>query len=337
MNTAPSLYGEETPPTVENMQEQLEASEKELLIAQEFIRKAPAALIAIDLHTQLICLWNKAAEKVFGYKEEDAIGQPLSIIIPADVISMIDHMDKVSNYAESDRDQIGMGGVREFKALKKDGNLVDIDIKLFKLDIRDVMMIGAVAEDVSELRSLVRKLKQTNSQYELANAELETLRSRIEEQYKAESAARVEAQSLARDAKQRNIQLLKAKSESDRANKLLNQRGLVIGGLIITLLLLTIGLVLVEAAFGRIDDDLKQLCRDIAIALSTVVGAAILQGLFGVNKDDQSKQSIDNVENQYVGEPIAIESTKETSTSYDEFPTTYPQRVPQQADELSEI
>ena len=42
------------------------------------------AIIAKDM-TGVISAWNAAAERMFGYTEQEAIGQPITTIIPADL------------------------------------------------------------------------------------------------------------------------------------------------------------------------------------------------------------------------------------------------------------
>jgi PAS domain S-box-containing protein len=48
------------------------------------VESSDDAIIAKDLNA-VISSWNAAAERVFGYTEHEAIGQPITMIIPADL------------------------------------------------------------------------------------------------------------------------------------------------------------------------------------------------------------------------------------------------------------
>lgn len=56
----------------------LRESEQRLRVVTQ---TAGDAIVSVDNHGQII-LWNNAAERMFGYLAAEAIGKPLSIIIP---------------------------------------------------------------------------------------------------------------------------------------------------------------------------------------------------------------------------------------------------------------
>src|SRR5919198_1386185 len=80
------------------------------------------AIISKDLHSR-ITSWNPAAERMFGWSAAEAVGQPITIIIP---------FDRQAEEAEM-MERIGRGEVvhhYETARRRKDGTLVDISLSL---------------------------------------------------------------------------------------------------------------------------------------------------------------------------------------------------------------
>ena len=70
-----------------------------------------------------ITSWNKAAEKIFGYTAKEIIGQPISVLIPPDLIfEEREIMKKINagNYVEH----------YETERVKKDGTIINISLSV---------------------------------------------------------------------------------------------------------------------------------------------------------------------------------------------------------------
>jgi PAS domain-containing protein len=61
--------------------ERTESLRKSQALFEGILEIANDAIISVD-STQHITLFNQGAEKIFGYKFEEAIGQPLSLLLP---------------------------------------------------------------------------------------------------------------------------------------------------------------------------------------------------------------------------------------------------------------
>ena len=85
------------------------------------------AQIEADVASMLITRSSGAAVSVFGYEDAELIGQPVTILMPADVAAV--HDSYVQSYVQrsSDRDSKIIGvGAREVSARRKDGAIVPV-------------------------------------------------------------------------------------------------------------------------------------------------------------------------------------------------------------------
>jgi PAS domain S-box-containing protein len=105
----------------------------------------------------IIQSWNKGAERIFGYSEEEAVGQPVLMLIPEDrhneeptIIERIRRGERVDHFETLRR--------------RKDGTLIDISLTISPVKDRDGVVIGAskIARDISDRKHAEReKQKQT--------------------------------------------------------------------------------------------------------------------------------------------------------------------------------
>ena len=92
----------------------------------------------------MVLSWNAGAEKLFGYTEEEAVGQPLRITLPG----------RERHTEEADREVLqGRRVVREeAQAVRKDGSLIDLSAIMSPLRDDSGTIVGAsiIARDISE-------------------------------------------------------------------------------------------------------------------------------------------------------------------------------------------
>jgi PAS domain S-box-containing protein len=104
------------------------------------------AILGKDLNGTIIS-WNGGAERLFGYTPDEAIGQPVQILIPPDrqdeepmILARIRSGDRVDHYETVRR--------------RKDGSLVDISLSVSPIRSPDGRIVGAskIARDITERR-----------------------------------------------------------------------------------------------------------------------------------------------------------------------------------------
>jgi two-component system, chemotaxis family, CheB/CheR fusion protein len=102
------------------------------------------AIVSKDLNG-IIATWNAGAERLFGYRADEVIGKPITIVIPPDrqdeeprILQRIVHGERVDHYETVRR--------------RKDGSLIDISLTVSPIKDADGRIIGAskIARDISE-------------------------------------------------------------------------------------------------------------------------------------------------------------------------------------------
>ncbi len=111
---------------------------------------ADDAIVAKDLNG-VITSWNRAAERIFGYTEAEAIGQSIRIIIPPDRISEEDDVLRHIRAGET---------VDHFETVRrrKDGQLINVSLTISPLRTASGEIIGAskIARDITDQKRLER-------------------------------------------------------------------------------------------------------------------------------------------------------------------------------------
>jgi len=108
------------------------------------VESSDDAIVSKDLNG-IITSWNRGAELLFGYRAEEVIGKPITILIPADrideepvIIERVRRGERVDHYDTVRR--------------RKDGSLIDISLTVSPLKDGDGRIIGAskIARDITE-------------------------------------------------------------------------------------------------------------------------------------------------------------------------------------------
>jgi len=98
--------------------------------------------------------WNYAAERLFGYKAEEAVGKPIDIIVPPDRSGDVHHILRKIGRNES---------VDHFETVRrtKDGRLIDVSLSVSPVKSAGGDVIGAakIARDISERKFVERKFE----------------------------------------------------------------------------------------------------------------------------------------------------------------------------------
>lgn len=118
------------------------------------------AIISKDL-SGIITSWNKGAERLFGYSANEAIGKPVTILIPADrldeepqILSRIRRGERIDHFETVRR--------------RKDGTLLDISLTISPVKDSSGAIVGAskIARDITERKRAEEEIRRANRDLE---------------------------------------------------------------------------------------------------------------------------------------------------------------------------
>lgn len=117
----------------------------------------------------LIVLFNRGAERMFGYERAEVLGEPLRMLIPQRYHDRHDRHLQEFRAGRSDADR--MAGGRVVTALAKDGREFPIEASISKLAVESGVILSAILRDVSERVAVERSLREREARaHQLADA-----------------------------------------------------------------------------------------------------------------------------------------------------------------------
>jgi PAS domain S-box-containing protein len=118
------------------------------------VESSDDAIISKDLNA-IVNSWNNAAERIFGFTAEEAIGQPITILIPADrqneeteILRRIKRGERIDHF--------------ETVRMRKDGSLIDVSITIspIKNDQGEIIGASKIARDITESKEAQERLQR---------------------------------------------------------------------------------------------------------------------------------------------------------------------------------
>ncbi|MEQ9468060.1 MAG: PAS domain-containing sensor histidine kinase [Ekhidna sp.] len=171
-------------------------------------RSSSEGIIFCDNEGKII-LVNPRAEEMFGYTEEELLGERIEILVPKE--SKSSHTSLRNNYIKQDAEPRRMGVGRDLEGLRKDGKTFPLEISLSHITGDGEKLIIAFITDISIRKENERKLEEQRQQLKEYTSELERkvkartselehmnlgLQSQIQERKLAEEALKESLQDL---------------------------------------------------------------------------------------------------------------------------------------------
>jgi PAS domain S-box-containing protein len=133
----------------------------------------PDAVIYADAQGK-IRFWNDAASRIFGYRETEALGQRLDLIIPERLRGR--HWQGYEQVMKGGESRYGTGDLLAVPALHKEGRQISVEFTILPLhdDTGAMLGIAAFLRDVTarfeEVRGLRRELAALNREPQRSGA-----------------------------------------------------------------------------------------------------------------------------------------------------------------------
>ncbi len=129
------------------------------------IRSANDAIIC-STEKDRIAIWNEAATRIFGYREDEALGQPVEMLIPERLKQA--HRDGVLRFLSSGESRI-VGKTVEIEGLRKDGRIFPLELTISTWDKDGGPCFSAIIRDITERKLMEKELIAAKIAAENAN------------------------------------------------------------------------------------------------------------------------------------------------------------------------
>jgi PAS domain S-box-containing protein len=169
----------------------------------EILASANDAIISID-ESHVITLFNRGAERIFGYSAADIIGQPLDRLIPERFVAR--HGGQVRDFSAAPEASRMMAQRGEIYGRRRDGSEFPAEASISKFRGPDGLVFTVILRDITERRAaelilrgahdeLDRRVRERTAELEERNAQLQ---QEIHERRRAEKLLAEQARELAR-------------------------------------------------------------------------------------------------------------------------------------------
>ncbi len=149
----------------------LRQREQQALLSQQrllgLVDSAMDAVITINRERKLV-LFNPAAERMFGYKAEEILGQPLDILLPERFRQR--HIEQIKNFEETGIRTREMLGHSDITGLKKGGREFSIDASISQAKVSGETLFTAIVRDTSERKVAEQALQRQLMEMRVLNS-----------------------------------------------------------------------------------------------------------------------------------------------------------------------
>jgi PAS domain S-box-containing protein len=127
------------------------------------LEAAPDAMVVVNQRGEIVLL-NDQAERQFGYRRDELVGQKVKNIIPEGFAERL-IADGTRTAAEALAQQIGTG--LELSGRRKDGSEFPIEIMLSPLESAEGILVTAAIRDITERKRVEDALRQNEERFRL--------------------------------------------------------------------------------------------------------------------------------------------------------------------------
>jgi PAS domain S-box-containing protein len=127
------------------------------------------AIICVDRNGKVV-LWNSAAEQIFGYSAEEAIGRSLDLIIPERYRKS--HEQSVEQFLLNCAPNY-CSGIRVVVGVRKDSTEFPAELSVASWETKEGGYLTAIIRDITERKQSEEALHRTLTELERSNAELQ--------------------------------------------------------------------------------------------------------------------------------------------------------------------
>ena len=128
---------------------------------RSLVESAPVGIVVAD-HRGFIVSWNRSASALFGYADEEVVGQALSLLIPARYRHAYEQ--SLARMASTGTGRV-MGSEVELHGLKKDGTEFPIELSLATWKSAENSYYSGIIRDISERKKAERAVQESQERF----------------------------------------------------------------------------------------------------------------------------------------------------------------------------
>ena len=127
------------------------------------VQSAQAAIISADSGGKIIS-WNRSAQVIFGYEENEALGKPLTLLIPERYRD--DHVREIGRFWSTGESRV-IGRTVEVDGLRKDGTEFPLELALSTWESDKKTFFSGIILDISERRRAEEQIQRQRKRLEI--------------------------------------------------------------------------------------------------------------------------------------------------------------------------
>ncbi len=125
---------------------------------------AQDAIIIIDKQGK-ISLWNKSAERIFGYKKREVIGESIHLLLMPEQYDLNKVLDGFKLFEKNGSGSV-IGRTQELVAKRKNGEKLSVELSLSSIQIKGEWHAVGIVRDITQRKKMENELRQAKEHLE---------------------------------------------------------------------------------------------------------------------------------------------------------------------------